>query len=718
MKAIKIKQHDIKDCGAACLASIGNHYGVHMPIAHIRQWASTDLHGTNVLGLVQAAEKMGFLAKGVRGRMESLSQVPLPCIVHLVLKNQLHHFVVLYKVTQKHVFVMDPALGEMEKYERRDFEEIWSGVLVLMAPGEGFRPLDATKSLLKRFLGLMWPHRSVIFQALLGAVLFTLLGLCMSVYIQKITDYVLVDGNQNLLNVMSVGMLLVIALQAYVGSRKSILMMKSGQLMDAALILGYYKHLMYLPQRFFDTMRIGEITSRISDAIKIRNFLNETVIEWVVNVCVVLFAFGFMFLQDWHLAAVMLAFLPLYALLYGLFNRLNKRVERVVMEDSAALESQLLESLNQIRTVKEFGIEECMNQKTEHRFVKLLFTGMKSGYHTLFAGTSASFLASLITVVLMWLGAGYVLDQQITPGELFSFYTLVAYFSGPMNALLGASKSIQSARIAADRLFEIMDLALEKSENQEVDLGQEALGDIRFEQVYFSYGSRVQVFSGLDVLISKGKMTAIVGDSGSGKTSLFSILQGLYPIQSGRIMVGDYDIRHIGLADLRRRISVVPQQIQLFSGNVIENIALGDPFPDVKRVLKLCRDTGIAEFIEKIPSGYDTPLGENGAMLSGGQKQRIALARALYREPEILLLDEATSSLDSASEQSILHVLERFRHLGKTLVVIAHRLRTIIQADRILVLQGGQVVQSGTHRELLQSEGAYANMVAAQGLVV
>jgi len=174
-------------------------------------------------------------------------------------ENQLHHFVVLYKVTQKHVFVMDPAFGEMQKYERRDFEEIWSGVLVLMAPGEGFRPLDATKSLLKRFWGLMWPHRSVIFQALLGAVLFTLLGLCMSVYIQKITDYVLVDGNQNLLNVMSMGMLLVIALQAYVGSRKSILMMKSGQLMDAALILGYYKHLMFLPQRFLIPCELGRL---------------------------------------------------------------------------------------------------------------------------------------------------------------------------------------------------------------------------------------------------------------------------------------------------------------------------------------------------------------------------------------------------------------------------------------------------------------------------
>jgi ATP-binding cassette subfamily B protein len=228
----------------------------------------------------------------------------------------------------------------------------------------------------------------------------------------------------------------------------------------------------------------------------------------------------------------------------------------------------------------------------------------------------------------------------------------------------------------------------------------------------------VQVFTGLDVRICQGKMTAIVGDSGSGKTSLFSILQGLYPIQSGRIMAGDYDIRHIRLADLRRRIAVVPQQIQLFSGNVIDNIALGDPCPDVKRVLKLCRDTGIAEFIEKIPSGYATPLGENGAMLSGGQKQRIALARALYREPDMLLLDEATSSLDSASEQNILQVLERFRQMGKTLVVIAHRLSTIIQADHIIVLQDGQVVQAGTHLDLIRIEGAYAQKVAAQGLFV
>jgi len=221
MKSKKIKQHDIKDCGAACLASIGNHYKVHIPIAQIRQFSSTDLRGTNVLGLVQAAEKMGFLAKGVKAHVDSLPNIPLPAIAHVVLKNQLHHFVVIYQLTRRQVQLMDPAFGTMETYDLKEFGEIWSGVLVLLAPGEGFKQMDATHSVFKRFWNLVWPHRALVIQALVGALLFTVLGLCMSVYIQKITDYVLVDGNRNLLNLMSVGMLIVITLQAFVGIWKS-----------------------------------------------------------------------------------------------------------------------------------------------------------------------------------------------------------------------------------------------------------------------------------------------------------------------------------------------------------------------------------------------------------------------------------------------------------------------------------------------------------------
>ena len=305
MKSIKIKQHDIKDCGAACLASVGNYYKIHLPIAKIRQLASTDMRGTNVLGIIQAAEKMGFSAKGVKGGIDSLAKIPKPSIAHVVLKNQLHHFVVIYKMGKKHVEVMDPAYGTIEKYSIEAFQEIWTGVLILLAPGEQFKTYNETVSPYRRFWDLVKPHKLVLLQAMFGAMLFTILGLAMSVYIQKITDYVLVDGNRNLLHLMSVAMVVIILLQVFVGSKKSVLMMKSGQLMDAQLILGYYKHLLYLPQRFFDTMRIGEITSRISDAIKIRNFINETAIDLIVNVFVVIFAFALMFTYYWKLALVM-----------------------------------------------------------------------------------------------------------------------------------------------------------------------------------------------------------------------------------------------------------------------------------------------------------------------------------------------------------------------------------------------------------------------------
>jgi ATP-binding cassette subfamily B protein len=713
MKSIKIKQHDVKDCGAACLASIGNYYRIHLPIAKIRQLSSTDLRGTNVLGIIQAAEKMGFYAKGVKAGLDALSKVPKPSIAHVVMKNKLHHFVVIYKVGKKYVEVMDPAFGRMEKYSFEAFQEIWQGVLILMAPGENFKMYNETVSPYSRFWDLIQPHKWVFLQSIIGAMVYTILGLAMSIYIQKITDYVLVDGNRNLLNTLSVIMLFVIIFQALIGYMKSIIIMKSGQLIDAQLILGYYKHLLYLPQRFFDTMRIGEITSRINDAIKIRNFINETAIELVVNVFVVCFAFALMFTFYWKMALVMMTLIPFYLIIFLVMNRLNKKVERKIMEEAAELETQLVESVNQIRTVKEFGIEEFVNLNTENRFVKLLFTGLKSGYNTLFAGTSATFLASLFTVILMWMGSGFVLDRQITPGELFSFYAIMGYFTGPIASLIGSNKSIQNALIAADRLFEIMDLEREKTENK-VMLEEGLAGDIRFEQVRFSYGSRVQVFSNLTMKIGKGKMTAIVGESGSGKTSIFSILQGLYPLQGGKVQFGTLDLQHIHPHSLRKLMAAVPQQIELFAGNVIENIALGDPMPDIKRVLELCKELGISEFIEKIPTSYDTPLGENGAMLSGGQKQRIAIARALYRNPEILLLDEATSALDSNADQLIHNVLEKYRSKSKTIIVIAHRLSTIFKADQILLMKNGDIVEQGTHRELLQLGGEYAGKVKAQ----
>ncbi len=716
MASIKIKQHDIKDCGAACLASIGNHFKVNLPIARIRQYANTDKRGTNVLGITEAAEKMGFTAKGVKGGLDALDKIPLPAIAHIITKEQYQHYLVIYKVEKSAITVMDPGFGKMETYTFEEFQKIWTGVLILFAPNEDFKTLDEKTSPLKRFWNLIQPHKTILIQALIGAILFTVLGLAMSIYIQKITDYVLVDGNRNLLNLLSLSMIAIILLQAYIGSKKSIFVMKTGQLIDAKLILGYYKHLLHLPQRFFDTMQIGEITSRINDAVKIRSFINETAIEMIVNIFIVVFSFALMFTYYWKLALVIILVIPLYVFVYFLLNKFNKKVERNIMENAAELQTQLVESITHVRTVKEFGIEEFSNLKTENKFVKLLFITYKSGLNGIFATTSTQFLASVFTVILMWIGSGYVIDRAITPGELFSFYALIGYFTSPVASLINMNKTAQNALIAADRLFEIMDLEREETENK-IELTKENLGDIEFENVSFRYGSRIEVFKNFNAVFKKNQTTAIVGESGSGKTTLISLLQNLYPIKEGKINIGDFDLKHVHYKSLRKIIGVIPQQLNLFSGNIIENIALGESFPNIQRILELSKQLGIHEFVEKLPNGFETQIGENGAMLSGGQKQRIAIARALYKNPEILLMDEATASLDTNSEQIVKEVIDNFKSQGKTIIVIAHRLSTIANADSILVIKNGLIVESGNHFDLLEQKTEYYNLWNKQNLV-
>lgn len=716
MATIKVKQHDIKDCGAACLASIGNHFKVNLPIARIRQFANTDTRGTNVLGMIEAAEKMGFTAKGVKGSLDALSKIPLPAVAHILVNKQLHHYVVIYEVTKNKIKVMDPGKGDFITYSYDDFKETWTGVLVLFAKHEDFKTYNEKTSVYKRFWILIQPHKTILIQALFGAIVFTILGLAMSIYVQKITDYVLVGGNRKLLNLLSVAMIGIIGLQTYIGSKKSVFILKTGQLMDANLILGYYKHLLRLPQRFFDTMQIGEITSRINDAVKIRAFINNVAIDMLVNIFIVIFSFGLMFTYYWKLALVILLVIPFYGIVYAVINYFNKKVERKLMENAAELQTQLVESITHVRTVKEFGIEDFSDIKTENRFVKLLFTTYKSGLNSVFSGTSTSFLAALFTIILLWLGSGFVLDGKITTGELFSFYALIGYFTSPVASLIDMNKTIQNALIAADRLFEIMDLERETSENK-MQLQKEQLGDIVFENVSFRYGSRTQVFTNFNATFKLNETTAIVGESGSGKTTIIALLQNLYPIAEGKISMGKFDLKHIEHKSLRNLVGVIPQQLNLFSGTIIENIALGENFPDIQRIIELSNTLGITEFVEKLPYGFETQVGENGAMLSGGQKQRIAIARAMYKNPEILLLDEATSALDTNSELIVKQTIDDFKVQGKTVVIIAHRLSTIANADRILVLENGSIVEEGNHLYLLSRKGLYFNLWNSQSLV-
>ncbi|OJX87687.1 MAG: peptidase C39 [Paludibacter sp. 47-17] len=710
--SIKVKQHDITDCGAACLASVASHYKLEMSVARIRQIAGTDTKGTNVLGMIKAAEQLRFSAKGVRGNQDSLGKIPMPTIAHVVVernKVQLHHYVVLYKYNEKQLTYMDPADGEMHTMSIEEFMKLWTGVLVLLMPNDDFVAKNEKVSNFKRFVFLLAPHKGVLVQSLIGAILYTLLGLSTSIYIQKITDNVLITGNTNLLNLLSVSMLIMVVFQILLGIYQTLFMLKTGQKIDTRLILGYYKHLLKLPQRFFDTMRVGEIISRINDAVKIRAFINDVSISLTVNVFVVLFSFALMFIYSWKLASIMLIVVPLYSVVYFVTNKLNKKQERKLMEHSAELESQLVESLNSVRTIKQFGIEEFSNMKTEVRFIGLLKIVFKSGENSMFSTYSSEVISRVFTIILLWSGSYFVIDNEITPGELLAFYAIIGYFMGPISGLIGANKSIQNALIAADRLFEIMDLEREATDSK-VELKREDIGDIKFENIKFAYGTRKEVFQNFSFTIPKGKLTAVIGESGSGKTTLASLLQKLYTLNAGKITVNDLDVNNFSCDSLRSMVSVVPQQLSLFSGNIIDNIAIGDLQPDMERIVSIVQQLGLMSFVEKLPNGFTTQIGENGTSLSGGEKQRLAIARAMYKNPEIFIFDEATSSLDSDSEQYVKSVIQTLKNQGKTILLIAHRLSTVIDADKIAILENGILIEEGTHVSLFKEGTRYYTM--------
>jgi ATP-binding cassette, subfamily C, bacteriocin exporter len=706
---IKIKQRDITDCGAACLASVAAYHKLYIPVSRIRQWAGTDKKGTNAWGIIKAAGKMGMHAKGVRTQLESLSEIPLPAIAHVILKNKLQHYVVIYKVHPDYIQIMDPGTGKLIRQKPESFNKEWSGVLILLSPGSDFKRRDEKISNFRRFRFLLYPHRKIIVQALFGAIVFTLLGLSTSVYIQKITDFVLLNGNINLLNLLSISMLIILLFQIFMGTMQSIFVLKTGQLLDAKLILGYYKHLLRLPQRFFDTMYTGEIVSRINDAVKIRAFINDTLITFIVNLFIVVFSFSLMFIYNWKLALIMLILIPLYLMIYFITNSLNKKRERKIMEQSAEVESQLVESINSVRTIKQLNIEYLSNLKTENRFVTLLYSVYKSGLNSLFSQNSSFFLNRFFTIVLLWIGSILVLRKEITPGELMSFYALIGYFTGPASGLTEMNKIFQNASIAADRLFEIIDLECEP-DGELICANDKVTGDIIFRNVSFSYGTRTDVFNNFNLTIKKGQITAIIGESGSGKTTIAALLYKLYPLNDGAIYIGDANISYYSNENLREMIGIVPQKLDLLTGTITENITAGDMNPDMNLIIKICKRLGMIEFIENLPDGFNTYIGENGTNMSTGQQQRMAIARALYRKPQILIMDEATSSLDSIAEHHVQHTIRDLKEEGKTIIIITHRLTNVMSSDQIVLLENGKVAEKGNHAELYNNRGKYFQM--------
>lgn len=688
----RYQQRDLTDCGAACFAFICAHHGLHLPVATLRRELGTNQAGTSAASLVQTARRLGFNAKGVKGPADALPTIPLPAIAHCLVAGQRLHYVVLVAWRPKFARVMDPATGRVEKWSREKFVAIWTGVLVLLAPGEGFHPGDRTTSPWRRWWRLLQPHRSVLFEAFAGAIATTILGLGMSVYVQKIVDLVIPDGNRSLLNLLGLVMLMVLGFRLVLGWCQSLLSLRTAQRIDAALILGYYRHLMRLPQPFFDAMRVGEITSRVSDAVKIRNFLNQSLLALLLNPLIVLFSLATMFVWSWKLALLSLALLPANAGLYWAVNRLNRDYQRRVMEQAADFDAQLVESLTAQPLLRRFRLEEHAALRTETHLVRLLKTGWNAALGSAGGSTVATLVTQTYLIGLLWLGAGLVLDAGLTPGQLMSSYTLAGYLTGSVAALIGLNASIQEALIATDRLFELLDLEREKDEGS-IEFTARHAGDIRFSNMTFNHPGRPTSLREVTLLVPAGRLTVLVGESGCGKSTLLALVQRLYLPATGTIFIGEHDIRYFQLESLRRHLAVVPQQTQLLAGTVLENLAPGEYQPDLERLLRLCREVGILEFIEQLPQNFLTPLGENGTTLSGGQRQRLALVRALYLDAPILLLDEPSSALDAGAEQMLLQLLQRLRDSGRTILIAAHTPGVLAIADQVVALAEGEVVE-------------------------
>ncbi|HZC36593.1 MAG TPA: peptidase domain-containing ABC transporter [Chthoniobacterales bacterium] len=688
MKAIK--QRDLSDCGVACLAAVASHYDLRLSVAHIRQLTGTDQSGTSVLGLVQAAKQLRFIAKAVKAQSDELPGIAFPAIAHVVLRGMHFHYVVVLKIRRDRVTVMDPATGRFSRYPIDRFQAMWTGVLVLLAPGTSFQPSGQGGSRFGWYLELLRPHRLALVQALFGGILGTVLALTGSFYIQKVVDSVIVESNSQLLNLLSIAMLVVLAFQVALNFGQNLLLTKSGQSIDLTLILSYYRHLFTLPQTFFDGMRVGEMISRINDAVKIRAFLNQQGTNFITSAFTLVLAVFAMFVFSWRLALLSLAFLTLYAILFRIAVLRNRLFSRRIMEQSADFDAQVVESLEMASTLRRFDCQWVAEAKTESLLVRLLNSTYSSGLFGIAVNSFGSIIVQGFTIGLLWIGASSVIRTQMSPGQLISCFALTGYLTGPATSLLAIIVSALEVQVAADRLFEILDLDSEKNPGR-IDIGEIGEFEICLQRVSFAYPGRAAILQNADARFLPWEITLVRGESGSGKSTILALLQRFYLPSEGRILFGQYEIRYLSSSSLRRQIAVVPQKIDLMSGTIIENITFGEVEPDMQKIFAICTKLGILDFLESLPEGFETRLAENGRNLSGGQRQRLAIARALYVDAPIYLFDEPMAALDEFSGQRFLDLLQELRGLGKIVVLVSHDSRLISFADRVYTVSDGTI---------------------------